>query len=458
MKNLLRRFVPAFALDWYHRSLAYLSAWLYGHPSEKLIVIGVTGTNGKTTTVNLIADVLEASGAKVGLTSTANFSIAGREWLNDAKMTMLGRFRLQKLLAEMVAAGCRYAVIETSSEGIKQHRHAAINYDVVVFTNLTPEHLESHGGFENYRAAKGELFAKIGRDRMKRIDGRKIAKLAVVNMRDANAGYFLEHAAGAIKAGFIAELPLPQGGVAKSVTPVDGMTSVTVAREIELTAAGSFFTVDGVRFRMKLVGGFNVENALAAVAVGRCQGVSLEQMVEAIAKVNGVPGRMEFVDAGQPFGILVDYAPEPESLRKLYEVVRLLEHRRIIHVLGSCGGGRDRDRRPVLGRLAAENADIVIVTNEDPYDDDPMTIIREVAAGAAADGKKEGDNLFVIQDRGEALDRAVALAEPGDLVIVTGKGAEQAICVGSGRKIPWDERARLREAVAKRLASQSQPT
>jgi UDP-N-acetylmuramoyl-L-alanyl-D-glutamate--2,6-diaminopimelate ligase len=228
---------------------------------------------------------------------------------------------------------------------------------------------------------------------------------------------------------------------------------VVKAEEVALTAKGSTFRVEDQPFSLRLIGGFNVENALAAIAVGLAYGVPLDRAAAALAAVKTVPGRMESIDAGQDFAAIVDYAPEPESFRQLYKAIGLLERpKRIIHVLGSCGGGRDRDRRPVLGRLAAENADIVIVTNEDPYDDDPREIIDQVAAGAAAAGKRDNENLFRIEDRREALAKAVGLAQAGDLVLATGKGAEQAICGPNGSKEPWDERVVLREVIVDRLA------
>ncbi|MFA6603242.1 MAG: UDP-N-acetylmuramyl-tripeptide synthetase [Patescibacteria group bacterium] len=444
MKSKLKKLVPARFFDVYHLVLAYFAAWRHGFPSEKMIVIGVTGTNGKSTTANLIARILEEAGEKVGLTTTVNFRIAGQDWLNDTKMTMLGRSRLQALLARMVAAGCRYAVVETSSEGVKQHRHAAINYDAVVFTNLTPEHLESHGGFENYKRAKGELFRHLTARPVKRFGGREIVKTSVVNLNDPHAGYFLSFAAPK-KIGYRAELP----GRSAVAAAVD---ETTVATDVRVTTEGSAFSVGGAAFLLKLLGAFNVENALAAIAVTSSLGVPLATAARALAKIEVVPGRMEFIAAGQPFAVLVDYAPEPESFRKLYEAVALFPKKRIIHVLGSCGGGRDRDRRPVLGRLAAEHADIVIVTNEDPYDDDPLEIIREVAAGARAAGKRERESLFLVPERHEALRQAVDLAAPGDLVIATGKGAEQAIVGAHGARQPWDERVELRRLIARRLA------
>jgi UDP-N-acetylmuramoyl-L-alanyl-D-glutamate--2,6-diaminopimelate ligase len=438
MKALLRRLTPTPVLLAYHRTLSAAAAWRFGRPSLKMTVIGVTGTNGKSTTCNLVAAALEGAGLTVGITTTVNFRLAGRTWLNDSKMTMLGRTRLQSLLAQMVKAGCSHAVIETSSEGIKLKRHADIAYDVAVFTNLTPEHLESHGGFDNYRRVKGELFAKLSRDPRKVFGGRPVPKVIIANLDSPYADYFLSFAADR-KIGFTChDNPAPAG------------VERLMAEQIELRADGSSFIVSGVPVQLQLPGAFNVENALAALAVAQSQGVDLATAARGLAAVPVVPGRMEFIEAGQDFRVLVDYAPEPESFRQLYEAVKLFPDRRIIHVLGSCGGGRDRDRRPILGELGARHADVVFVTNEDPYDDDPMAIIQEVAAGARAAGKREGEDLFLVLDRAEALRRAVQMAQPGDLVIATGKGAEQAICVAGGKKLPWDDRVKLREAIAAR--------
>jgi UDP-N-acetylmuramoyl-L-alanyl-D-glutamate--2,6-diaminopimelate ligase len=449
MKRLLKKLVPEPDFRLYHWILAYLAALVYSFPSEKMVVIGVTGTNGKSTTCNLIARILGGAGLRVGMATTVNFKVAEREWLNDTKMTMLGRFRLQRLLREMVRAGCSHAVVETSSEGIKQYRHAGINYDVAVFTNLTPEHLESHGGLENYKRAKGQLFAKLGADRVKTLKGKRVDKFALVNLRDPHADYFLGRS-DVEKWGFFAALP----GVVPQAVKKNPARIVT-ANGVSLLPDGSSFSVDGIAFNLNMSGGYNVENALAAAVAALTQGVTLEESAKALSEVKGIPGRMEFIDEGQPFKVLVDYAPEPESLGKLYGAIgpRLsVPGSRLIHVLGSCGGGRDRARRPILGKMAGERADIVIVSNEDPYDDDPMAIIREVAEGAKSSGKIEGKDLFLILDRTEALAKAVSLAGPGDMVLATGKGAEQAICVANGKKITWDERTQLRQIIRKSLA------
>ena len=191
IKEIIKKFIPGFLLRWYHKTLALAANIFYGFPSNKLIVIGVTGTNGKSTTVHLIAKMFEGAGFKVGATSTVGFKVAGEEKLNKKKMTMLGRFALQKLLRQMVAAGCRYAVIETSSQGVEQFRHLGVNYDVAVFTNLTQEHIEAHGGFENYKKAKGKFFAHLATKSKKVIDGKVVPKVSVVNLDDKYSDYFL---------------------------------------------------------------------------------------------------------------------------------------------------------------------------------------------------------------------------------------------------------------------------
>ncbi|MEK7655454.1 MAG: UDP-N-acetylmuramoyl-L-alanyl-D-glutamate--2,6-diaminopimelate ligase [Patescibacteria group bacterium] len=431
MINILRRLTPAYILRVYHRALSWLASAIYGNPSNKLIVIGVTGTNGKTTTAYFTAKALEASGHQTGSSSTAIFKVGDKEWLNSTKMTMVGRFALQRLLREMVNAGCRYAVIETSSQGVVQHRHADINYDVMVFTNLTPEHIEAHGSFEKYKQAKIEAFRHTAKCPRKVFNGKTIPKIAILNARDASSVAFA----------------LPEFDKI-SWYGTDGTSGADlIATEIKLEAESVSFNVRGNKVLLHLPGLVNVENALAALLTCDALCVPLSRAVEALSEIQNVPGRFERIDEGQPWIVIVDYAPEPESLARLYETLRLVPRNRTIHVLGSCGGGRDVSRRPILGKMAGELADIVIVTNEDPYDDDPRRIMDEVAAGAREAGKLLGRTLFVIEDRAEAINEAMRQAEAGDLVLLTGKGSEQAICVENGKKIPWDEREVARKAI-----------
>lgn len=442
LKSLLRSLIPEPLIGAYHYVLALLAAFLYGHPSEKLIVVGVTGTNGKSTTVQFIGRLLESSGQRVGWTTTASFKVADREWVNDKKMTMLGRFLTQKLLREMVEAGCRYAVIETSSQGIVQSRHIGINYDVVAFTNLTPEHIEAHGGVENYKAAKGELFDRLHRLARKKIDDQEIEKAIIVNLDDPHAEYFLSFGAdrygGCSWRGAHQELQ-----TRLNKTPV-------LAVDVAFGGTCTTFSWDGEPIHLKPIGRFYLENALVATAVLSILGMDHEVIRRGVEELDAVPGRLEKIDEGQPFTVIVDYAYEPAALGAVYEAMELIQHKRIIHIVGSAGGGRDVARRKTLGEMAAQQDDIVIVTNEDPYDEDPMQIVNDVADAAGSNGKMDGVDLYRILDRQEAIDFAVKIAEPGDLVLITGKGSEPVMAVANGKKIPWDDREAVRRALNKR--------
>ncbi|MFA7662869.1 MAG: UDP-N-acetylmuramyl-tripeptide synthetase, partial [Patescibacteria group bacterium] len=367
---------------------------------------------------------------------TANFKIGDREWLNDKKMTMLGRFGLQKILRQMVSAGCQYVVIEVSSEGIKQFRHLGINYDYVVFTNLTPEHLESHGGFENYRRAKAELFARISALPKKKFAGRVIDKQILVNLDDPEAHYFSKYQADKKWGyGIVGEMKN------KQVEVNDKLLAEYVVSESIKTV----FKVKDQTIGVKILGKFNVYNALPAIIIGLEEGIELSKIRESLESFKGMPGRMEFIYGGQDFKVLVDYAPEPIALQKMYQALENIDCQRIIHVLGSCGGGRDKARRPILGEIAAQRAKIIIVTNEDPYDDNPQEIIDQVAQGALNVGKILGQEVFKVLDRRQALEMALAIAQTNDLVIITGKGSEQFIMGANGQKTPWDDRRVVRE-------------
>lgn len=411
-----------------------MANYRYGFPSNELIVIGVTGTNGKSTTCNLIAKILEESGAKVGLMTTVNFKIAGQEWLNDTHMTMQGRVTLQKMLWQMVKAGCQYAIIETSSEGIMQHRNWGINYDVAVFTNLTPEHIEAHGSFENYKKAKGTLFANLFKFRRKKINGQLIPKTSVVNLDDEHWQYYFDFSADKKYLYAINHQgKLPEAEVLR-------------AGDISLKMDGTFFRIGLDDIQTNLIGNFNVYNCLAAICVARNFGISMEQCKQALVKVTGVPGRMEAINEGQNFNVLIDYAHDPASFAIIFETIKFFPKKRIIHVFGSAGGVRDHVKRPVLGKLSGQHADVTIITDEDSYDEPTEKILNEIAAGAIEAGKIANENLFKIPDRREAIKFACQMAQAGDLVLITGKGTEQSI-KSNGQEMPWDDRYVTREVL-----------
>ena len=458
IKKLMPRSVFRVLRPAYHFLLSGFSAVIYGFPSNKLIVIGVTGTTGKTTTVYLIAKMLRSAGFKVGFTSTAILSDGRKEWLNDKKMTMIGRTFTQKILRRMVNNGCHYAIIETTSEGIAQFRHRFINYDILVFTGLYPEHIESHGSFEKYKQAKAELFKHLKFCQTKYIDDKhrvrksesgfkkislnRVKKCIIVNGDDEFADYFLN---------FSSDKKIIYTTKNKIDFDIKGDVGTIRITRIQERAAGISFMANNEKINLRLFGDFNAMNAAAALAIGLSQNLELATIKAGLEKISGVPGRLERVNEGQNFIVIVDYAFEPNAVAKLYGAIKNIKYNKVIHVLGSAGGGRDVARRPVLGKLAGENADYVIITNEDPYDDDPEIIIDQVALGAENAGKKQGVNLFKILDRREAIKKALSLAVANDIVLITGKGSEQAICAAEGKKIPWDDRKVVRSLLKKNI-------
>ncbi len=419
--------------NYFHFFYALFGAVRFGFPSEKLLVIGVTGTSGKSSTIFFLRQVLEFAGFKVGELSTIEFCVARKCELNDKKMTMLGRTFIQRKLREMVQAGCQIALVEITSEGFLQYRHKFINYDIIVLTNLYPEHIEAHGGFENYKAAKLGIFeyvSKCERKILKQVQDDKLSKTAIVNEKSEYADEFLQY------------------NFEKKIK--------SSAEQIEVKKDGLNFVVENEEYFAPLYGEHNAENLACVIAIAKSLNISTEKIKQSTSVIKAPPGRIEFIPAlrfhsGQAaedlgFQVIVDYAFEPVALQKLYDVVRLLCPKRVIHVCGSTGGGRDKARREPIGKLVGEKADIFIVTDEDPYEEDPLEIIKAVSTGAQSVGKKLGVNLFEILDRGEAIKKAIAMAKVGDLLLITGKGSEQAMCLKSGM-IKWDDRKIIREAL-----------
>lgn len=416
MKDFLKKFVPDFLLGWYHFGWVFLGAIIYRFPAQKLKVIGVTGTNGKSTVVFLINQILEEAGYQVAALSSIQFKIKDKVWPNNLKMTMPGRLKLQKFLRQSVQAGCQYAVLEVTSEGIKQYRHKFIGFDSVVLTNLTPEHLESHGGFANYQKAKAELFQSL-----------KSNGQMIVNLDDPHSDYFLQFPAA------------EKWGYSLDDQPLNKVQQSIQGKNYQFSQNGINFMVEGTNFNLNLLGRFNISNALAAIAIGLSEKISLNKIKLALEQVRGLVGRLEIV-IKEPFTVVVDYAHTPDALEKVYQTIREIFKGRLIGVLGATGGGRDKWKRPALGKIAEQYLDKIIITNEDPYDENPQTIIDEVAAGLK---QKQPERIL---DRRQAIQRALKLAQKSDVVIITGKGCEPWMCVARGKKIPWDDRQVVREA------------
>ncbi len=422
----------------YHFLIPQIADIFYGWPGKKMIVIGVTGTKGKSTTCRLVASVLQAGGFKVGVLSTVEFQIGDERRLNDKKMSMLGRGQIQKMLKQMVNAGCQYAVVETSSEGIAQYRHLGVHYDIAIFTNLGTEHSERHGGFDNLRAAKGRLFASLKKEKNKIINGRRIEKIIIANGGDKNAEYFLNFSADK-KNTYSAE------DSSKNITSKLHI----FASDIKADMSGVTFSAEGFVYKLNIAGDFNVPNALAAIAVGKTQGLSIDIIAKGLASVKMLEGRMEFIDEGQNFKVIVDYAHEPLSLTALFKSMRQMvaPGARVIGVIGSDGGGRDLGKRKKMGEIAGRLCDYVVITDVNCFDEDPIKIAEMLAEGAREAGKKDNENLFIVVDRREGIKKALSLCNAGDMVAITAKGTEPCICVADGKKIPWDDRQVAREVI-----------
>ncbi|MBL7053934.1 UDP-N-acetylmuramoyl-L-alanyl-D-glutamate--2,6-diaminopimelate ligase [Patescibacteria group bacterium] len=444
LKSKLKKILPKQFLMFYHWALAYLSAFIYKWPSQKMIVIGVTGTAGKSTVVNIISKILEQAEFKTGFATTFNFKIGNKEWRNNQKMTMLGRFALQKLLKKMVDDNCEYAIIETTSEGIKQYRHLGINYDFVVFTNLAKEHIESHGSFEKYRQAKQKLFKHITKNKIKKINNKKIAKTIIVNLDDKYSDYFLKFNVNK-KYGYSLKRAKDKN-ISISQSDLIGQSNqqikILTASNLIASKNGTEFSINNINFRINLLGEFNVYNVLSATCVGLGCGIDLKTCQQAVAKINKVAGRMEIVNKN-PL-IIVDYAHTPDSLEKVYKSIKNNFDNKLICVFGSAGGGRDKWKRPVLANIAEKYCDHLIVTNEDPYDEDPEQIIDEIISGISK------QKVVKIIDREEAINKAINLAQPEDIIVITGKGSESLIMGAKGEKVQWDDREVVRKLLVKK--------
>ena len=437
MKRLIKFFTPDFLISFYHWFLAYLGAFIYGFPSKKMVVIGVLGTRGKTSTANFVWSILNAAGEKTGLTGTANFRIGNEEQLNRYHMTMPGRFFLQNFLGKMVRAGCRYAVIETPSEGVEQWRHKGIFYDVAILTTLYPEYMAVHNwDFERCKKMHLKVFEEIHTQPRKIINGKKIPKVIVVNSDNEDKNLFLK--------------PPADKKITYGLKAGADLTATSIETDNETVS----FESGGEKYELGLKGSFNVLNALGAIAVANALGIDKRYIKEGLKKLSLVPGRMEKIEAGQNFDVFVDYAHDGPSMTAALNAVGEMSASggKIIVVIGAEGGGRDKKKRPVIGKLAAEKSDYVVVTNVDPYDDDQNEIIEDIARAAEAAGKVRNRNLFAITDRREGIKQAFKLAREGYIVLITGKGAEQSMIIGS-EKILWDDRKVARQEIEKSIKS-----
>ncbi|MBI4975493.1 UDP-N-acetylmuramoyl-L-alanyl-D-glutamate--2,6-diaminopimelate ligase [Candidatus Peregrinibacteria bacterium] len=406
----------------YHKVAAFIAALINLFPGSKMIIIGVTGTNGKTTTVNLLANILTSAGYKIGMTSTINFQIGGEKWTNTTKQSTMSPFKLQSLLKQMLKEGCRYVILEVTSHAITQSRVLGINFDMAVITNVTGDHIEYHGNFNNYLSEKGKLFQKVSRGVRKL----GVPKVLVLNADDKYYTYFNQ---------FVADRKITYS-----------LSYATVyAENIEKGPEGSKFIMhvpnEAIDVKINLPGEFNVYNAMAAACAAIALQIPLAVVKKGLEEINVIPGRYEHVDVGQKFSVIVDYAHTPDALESLFALYRTLTPGKLFAVFGATGGGRDKSKRPKMGESVNEYADFVIVTNDDPYTEDEWNIIEQVSNGIP---RKEGQNFWKIPDRREAIRLSLTLAKEGDCVVVAGKGAEEIIILKTGR-IPWNDKKVITE-------------
>lgn len=409
----IKRFIPAplFRLlaPVYHYLLALIGAVVYGFPSRGLYVIAVTGTKGKSSTTEIINSILEHAGYKTVLINTIRFKVGEESRPNKYKMTLPGRMFVSQTLREATNKKCTHAVIEITSEGIVQFRHAFVDIDALVFTNLSREHIESHGSFEKYAETKLRLRAAL-------VASPKKKKVVVANTDDDYGKKFLD------VTGPITKLPY-------------SLKDVTVVRD----TPDILFVYNKTEFASPLQGIFNVENILAGVVLARYLGIPEDTVQNGLASLSFIPGRVEHVRLGQSFSVIVDYAHTPDSLEKLYQTFKE-KHR--ICVLGNTGGGRDTWKRPVMGAIAERYCDMVILTDEDPYDENPEAIVKDMT-------KDMTKKPVIIMDRRKAVAHALLSAHPDSVILITGKGTDPYIMRAHGKKEPWSDKTVVEEELKK---------
>lgn len=407
LKSILPDWLVRPLLPLYHRVLSFLLAFSYGFPARSMTVIGVTGTKGKSSVSDMLFTVLRHAGYPAAVAGTIRFAINDTSEPNLFKMTMPGRGFIHAFLARAKKARVKYAVVEITSESVKQYRHKYLSLNALVFTNLQKEHIESHGSFENYAAAKLEIGKELVRSS-------KRPRAMIANKDNPHSAPYLRLAV---------EQRVP--------------FSYDEASDVKLGAGMVSFTYEGVPFTLQLPGSFSVMNALAVIKAASFVGVPLPTIAEALSKLERIPGRTERIQA-EPYQVVVDYAHTPDSLQALYDAYPV----RRICVLGNTGGGRDTWKRPEMGRIADQMCAEVILTDEDPYDENPEQIVQQMAAGMERTPR-------IIMDRREAIHTALTLAQPGDAVLVTGKGTDPYIMQANGKKLSWSDAAVVREELAK---------
>lgn len=440
--NFLKKLIPEGLLKtirpWYHGVLAWDASIYFDRPSERLIVVGITGTAGKSTTAAILSHILNFAGLKTGYITTVNFFDGEKDYINKHGLSMPNEIKLQKRLHAMVVNKCKVAIIECTSEGLAQNRHWGINFDMAVFTNLSSAHLEAHGSFESYKGAKGKLFAGIGNRRKKKFFPQKMIG---VNFDDKASGYFLNFPADR------------KFGVSFMRGEADRAQKVFYA---SLTKQGVpvEFKINDTPFTLNMRGNFNAQNAGLAASCAEMLGVGLVKSAQGLKNFSGVRGRMESVPNGRGIEIIVDYGCEPASFKAALEAASQMPHNKLIHVFGSTGGHRDIVKRFEFGKISAQFADTIIVTNDDVYDTDSKEIAGNIESGIK-NYELRRPRYEIVLDRRRAIARALSIAKKDDLVLITGKGSEQFLVLPGNKRINWDEVSVVLEELQKLSPSAS---
>ena len=431
-KKNIRKYIPKFLINFYHYLWSLSGAIYYKFPSKKIVVIGVTGTKGKTTTCYLIYKLLSGLEIKTALSSSQYFYFGDKLEENKSRVTMPGRWFLQEFLYKAVNEGCEVAVIECTSEGLMQNRHKFIDFDIAVFLNLHPEHIEHHGSFENYKRDKGKLFQNLLKGAVKIFRGKQVKKTIIANLDDFHSDYYLS---------FPAERKITFG--------LEGNPNISNHLQIikyKLTQKGSYFILNeqvkkNEKYFVKLWGKQNLYNTLAALCVLKALDIPINAVKDILSKIEPLPGHFEVIQA-KNFKIIIDYAHTPQSIEELYiNVWNIFNPKRLLCLISSAGGHRDKWKRPEIGKVAAKYCSEIVITNEDPFDEDPLKIIKEIEHGVKMylneyDFQKP---YSIIEDRKQAIEYLISKAQKNDIIVLIGKGAEPTIETKNG-SIPWNEK------------------
>ncbi|MDQ5943610.1 MAG: UDP-N-acetylmuramyl-tripeptide synthetase [Patescibacteria group bacterium] len=434
IKNHIKKLMPKAMLDNFHYPEAKYYSRKKHYPAEKMIVIGIVGSKGKTTTANMLWSVLTSGGHKVGQVSTANIRIGEKEQLNKWHMTMPGSKKLQSLLKEMYMAKCDVVIMEVPSEAQTQWRHIGINFDILIFTGVEKEIMAAHrNSMEILHKHNLRVFKYTSKNSKKILGGKIIPKTLIYN---ADSKHY--------------KMYTSENFDHKISFSVHAKSDYQ-ATNISSAADGTRFRVNGEEYKLNLIGDINAKNAASAIATAKTLGVKTKSIQKGLSNLQTIPGRMEPIDEGQDFMVFVDYAHDQVSLELLLETGRKLvsKNNKMIVLFGGQGGGRDKLKRSEMGSIAGRLADIVVISDDDPYDDDPMEIIEDIAVGAKKAGKTLDNDLFLVQDRRNGIRKVLELAKKDDLVFVACKGADQLMMIANGKSLAWDDRKVTREELKK---------